>query len=81
MESGSFWEVDFTSDVCVILGNEEKGSRPATLSLCDEVAGIPMANEVDSLNVSNAAGVFCTEVNSGNVPGRGDDFAALCQGP
>jgi tRNA G18 (ribose-2'-O)-methylase SpoU len=33
------------------------------LATCDEAVAIPMANEVDSLNVSAAAAVFLYEVN------------------
>jgi len=33
------------------------------LAACDKAVAIPMANEVDSLNVSAAAAVFLYEVN------------------
>jgi tRNA G18 (ribose-2'-O)-methylase SpoU len=54
---------DFTGDVCVVLGSEGHGISPEILAACDEVVAIPMANEVDSLNVTAAAAAFFYEVN------------------
>ncbi len=55
-------QADFTGDCCVILGSEGHGISPAVLAECDEVVAIPMANDVDSLNVGAAAAVFLYEV-------------------
>ncbi len=54
---------DFTGDVCVVLGSEGHGISPEILAACDEAVAIPMANEVDSLNVTAAAAAFFYEVN------------------
>ncbi len=54
---------DFTGDCCVVFGSEGHGLSPAVLAACDQAVAIPMANEVDSLNVSAAAAVFLYEVN------------------
>ena len=54
---------DFTGDCCVVLGSEGHGLSPAVLAACDGAVVIPMANAVDSLNVSAAAAVFLYEVN------------------
>lgn len=65
------WDVDFTGDTCVVVGNEGSGVTPAILALCDEAVGIPMANGVDSLNVSNAAAIFLYEATrQRNRPAR-----------
>jgi tRNA G18 (ribose-2'-O)-methylase SpoU len=56
-------QADFTGDVCVVFGSEGHGISPAVLAACDEAVAVPMANEVDSLNVSAAAAVFLYEAN------------------
>jgi len=54
---------DFSGDCCVVFGSEGHGISPPILAACDEAVLIPMANDVDSLNVSAAAAVFLYEVN------------------
>jgi tRNA G18 (ribose-2'-O)-methylase SpoU len=54
---------DFTGDCCVVFGSEGHGVSEAVLAACDEAVAIPMANDIDSLNVGNAAAVFLYEVN------------------
>jgi tRNA G18 (ribose-2'-O)-methylase SpoU len=56
-------QADFTGDCCVVFGSEGHGISKEVLAVCDEAVAIPMANEVDSLNVSAAAAVFFYEVN------------------
>jgi tRNA G18 (ribose-2'-O)-methylase SpoU len=56
-------QADFTGDCCVVFGSEGHGISPAVLAACDDAVLIPMANEVDSLNVSAAAAVFLYEAN------------------
>jgi len=56
-------QADFTGDCCVVFGSEGHGISKPVLEACDEAVAIPMANEVDSLNVSAAAAVFLYEVN------------------
>jgi tRNA G18 (ribose-2'-O)-methylase SpoU len=62
-KSRTLAQCDLTSNCCIVLGGEGHGVSPAVLKECDELAAIPMANEVDSLNVSNAAAVFLYEAN------------------
>jgi 23S rRNA (guanosine2251-2'-O)-methyltransferase len=56
-------QADFTGDVCIVLGSEGHGLSQPVLEACDEAVAIPMANNVDSLNVAAAAAVFLYEVN------------------
>jgi len=61
MDKKALSQVDFTKDCCVVFGSEGHGISPPVLAACDEAVAIPMANEVDSLNVSAAAAVFLYE--------------------
>jgi tRNA G18 (ribose-2'-O)-methylase SpoU len=56
-------QADFSGDCCVVFGSEGHGISPKVLSACDECVAVPMANEVDSLNVGAAAAVFLYEAN------------------
>ena len=56
-------QADFTGDCCVVFGSEGHGISQQVLAACDEAVAIPMANQIDSLNVSAAAAVFLYEVN------------------
>jgi len=56
-------QADFTGDCCVIFGNEGDGISMEVLAACDEAVAVPMAGDVDSLNVSAAAAVFLYEAN------------------
>jgi len=53
----------FSGDSCVVFGSEGHGISTEVLAACDECVAIPMANEVDSLNVGAAAAVFLYEAN------------------
>jgi tRNA G18 (ribose-2'-O)-methylase SpoU len=55
-------QADFSGDCCVVFGSEGHGISKNVLEACDEAVAIPMANEVDSLNVGAAAAVFLYEV-------------------
>lgn len=51
------------SDCCLVFGAEGDGLTPDIIAACDECVAIPMACQVDSLNVGNAAAVFFYEAN------------------
>jgi len=54
-------EVDFRGDVCLVFGSEGHGLSPKVEAVCDDLAIIPMAPRVDSLNVGSAVSVFLYE--------------------
>jgi tRNA G18 (ribose-2'-O)-methylase SpoU len=56
-------QADFTRDCCLVFGSEGKGVSPEVLAACDDAVAIPMAGNVDSLNVGAAAAVFLYEAN------------------
>jgi 23S rRNA (guanosine2251-2'-O)-methyltransferase len=55
-------EMDFTSDVAIVLGAEGAGLHEQVRKHCDFLIRIPMLGRVASLNVSVAAGVVMCEV-------------------
>lgn len=55
-------EVDFRQPTLLIMGNEETGISPELLKMSDVRAKLPILGEVQSLNVSVAAGVMLYEV-------------------
>ena len=56
-------QADFSGDCCLVFGSEGHGISKIVLEACDEAVAIPMANDVDSLNVGAAAAVFLYEAN------------------
>nr|WP_315277903.1 23S rRNA (guanosine(2251)-2'-O)-methyltransferase RlmB [uncultured Acinetobacter sp.] len=55
-------QFDFTGTaVCVVMGAEDTGLRPVTQSQCDQTVFIPMAGNLQSLNVSVATGMALYE--------------------
>ena len=57
----SIYELDLSKKVALIVGNEAWGFGDAPDDILDEVASIPMAPGVESLNVSAAGAVFLFE--------------------
>ncbi len=52
----------YTKPCVIIVGSEEDGIHPSILKLADKLVKIPMNSELDSLNVSVAAGIMMYEV-------------------
>jgi 23S rRNA (guanosine2251-2'-O)-methyltransferase len=57
----SYFNTDMRSPAAIIMGSEEKGLSREVARLCDEIVSIPMMGEIESLNVSVAAGVMLFE--------------------
>jgi len=59
----SLYATDLTGPLALVMGNEGSGLRRLTADLCDYLVRIPMAGQVESLNVSVATGVCLYEIN------------------
>lgn len=46
---------------CMVVGHEDRGLTPSTLSACDDVAFLPLLGRVGSLNVATAASIALYE--------------------
>jgi len=57
----TYHEVDYSIPVAIIMGSEEKGISEEILGMCDHKIGIPVLGEIQSLNVSVAAGIILYE--------------------
>jgi tRNA G18 (ribose-2'-O)-methylase SpoU len=60
-------QCNLVDNCCLVFGSEGYGLAPTTLAACDEAVAIPMASEIDSLNVSSAAAVLLYEGNRRRV--------------
>lgn len=56
-----YTDIDYAVPVAIVMGNEEHGISDEVLRNCDELAAIPIAGHIGSLNVSVAAGVMMYE--------------------
>lgn len=59
----SIYATDLAGPLALVMGSEGSGLRRLTLELCDYLVRIPMAGQVESLNVSVATGVCLYEIN------------------
>ena len=58
----TYTDTDLTGPLCLLMGAEDRGVDPANLALCDNWVRIPMFGDIESLNVSVAAGILVYEV-------------------
>ena len=61
--SKTIGEVSFNDPLVLVMGSEGAGISEQVLEVCDEIAKIELLGNVQSLNVSVAAGIFMYEVN------------------
>jgi len=61
------WDVDLTDGAALVFGSEGKGVRPLVRRSCDGSFAIPLADGVESLNVSVAAAVALFEARRQRV--------------
>ena len=57
----SMWQADLTGGLALVFGAEGKGVRPLVRRACDAGVSIPLAGNVESLNVSVAAALLLYE--------------------
>ena len=60
--SSNYTICDYTGPVALVLGSEDTGISPEIMRLCDTRVVIPEFGQINSLNVSVAAGVMIYEV-------------------
>jgi 23S rRNA (guanosine2251-2'-O)-methyltransferase len=57
----AYYQIDYSQPTAIIMGAEDKGISDELLKLCNFTAKIPISGEIDSLNVSVAAGIIMYE--------------------
>lgn len=57
------YTLDFTGNIGLVMGSEDKGLRPLVRKKCDFLISLKMLGRIDSLNVSVAAGIIMYEIS------------------
>jgi 23S rRNA (guanosine2251-2'-O)-methyltransferase len=57
-----YWDADFARPTALVMGGEDKGVRRLVRERCDYIVSMPLMGQINSLNVSVAAGVLMYEV-------------------
>ena len=58
----AYWDADFVRPTALVLGGEDKGVRKLVREHCDYLVSLPLMGNINSLNVSVAAGALLYEV-------------------
>lgn len=61
LEGTPMWKTDLAGGLALVFGAEGKGLRPLVRRSCDAAVAIPLAGQVESLNVSVAAALLLYE--------------------
>jgi tRNA (guanosine-2'-O-)-methyltransferase len=64
-------QADLGGDVCLALGNEDRGCSPGLLAAADQIAFIPLTGKVGSLNVASAAAIALADARRREWATRG----------
>lgn len=70
-------EAAIAGDVCLALGNEDRGCSPGLLGVADQIAYIPQVGRVGSLNVAAAAAIVLAEARRREWGDRDDSADRL----
>lgn len=62
MNGSLLWETKLTGKTAIVMGSEGKGMSRLVAEKCDGIISIPSLGQIDSLNVSVAAGLMMYEV-------------------
>ncbi len=54
--------VDYSGNICILIGNEAEGLRENLLALSDELVHIPIYGKAESLNAAVAGGILLYEI-------------------
>ena len=65
MDGTSYEKIDYTGNMCIVIGSEGFGMSRIVKENCDFVATIPMNGKINSLNASVAAGIVIYEAVKG----------------
>ena len=55
------YDISFTKPCAIIMGSENKGIKPSVLKIVDQKVKLPIVGDIESLNVSVAAGAILYE--------------------
>lgn len=58
----TYTDIDYSVPTVIVMGSEDTGMSPEVESVCDELVTIPEYGQINSLNVSVAAGIMMYEV-------------------
>jgi 23S rRNA (guanosine2251-2'-O)-methyltransferase len=64
----AMWDADLAGGIVFVFGAEGKGLRPLVRRTCDDAVAIPLAGQVESLNVSVAAALLLYEARRQRAP-------------
>jgi TrmH family RNA methyltransferase len=62
LDGSNIYKTDFGSEGLVVMGNEGNGLRPEIIKLVQKAVTIPSNGNAESLNVSIATAIFCSEI-------------------